>query len=104
MSKLVPIVGAAAGPGRAVTARLDGQGWRLALVGRDAARLFAGPLAEQGAATHYPLARHGSVEDAAGAVAWLRSDEAQWVSGQVLPVDGGFTALRPAVRAGAPGR
>jgi NAD(P)-dependent dehydrogenase (short-subunit alcohol dehydrogenase family) len=67
-------------------------------------RLFAGPGAEQGIAAQYPLGRHGSVEDAAAAMAWLLSDEAEWVTGQVLPVDGGFTAVRPTVRAGAPGR
>jgi NAD(P)-dependent dehydrogenase (short-subunit alcohol dehydrogenase family) len=62
-------------------------------------RLFAGPGAEQGIAAQYPLGRYGAAEDAAGAMAWLLSDEAGWVTGQVLPVDGGFTAVRPMVRA-----
>ena len=47
----------------------------------------------------YPLGRHGRVEDAAEAIAWLVSDQAEWITGQVLPVDGGFTAVRPLQRA-----
>jgi NAD(P)-dependent dehydrogenase (short-subunit alcohol dehydrogenase family) len=61
-------------------------------------RLFAGPGAEQGIAAQYPLGRYGAAEDAAGAMAWLLSDDAGWVTGQVLPVDGGFTAVRPMVK------
>ncbi len=47
----------------------------------------------------YPLGRHGRVEDVANTIAWLVSDEAAWITGQVLPVDGGFTAVRPLQRA-----
>ena len=47
----------------------------------------------------YPLGRHGSVDDVADAIAWLVSDHADWITGQVLPVDGGFTAVRPLQRA-----
>ena len=48
----------------------------------------------------YPLGRHGNVNDVADAIAWLVSDHADWITGQVLPVDGGFTAVRPLQRAG----
>ncbi len=37
-----------------------------------------------------PLGRLGSVEDVAYAVAFLVSDEASFITGQVLSVDGGL--------------
>jgi NAD(P)-dependent dehydrogenase (short-subunit alcohol dehydrogenase family) len=40
----------------------------------------------------YPLGRIGEPEDVAGAALSLASDEAAWISGAVLPVDGGLTA------------
>ncbi len=40
----------------------------------------------------YPLGRIGEPEDVAGAALFLASDEAAWISGIVLPVDGGLTA------------
>lgn len=61
-------------------------------------RLFA-PGSEKQIAAQYPLGRHGSVEDGASAIAWLLSDQSSWVTGQVLPIDGGFSAIRPMVRA-----
>lgn len=38
----------------------------------------------------FPLGRLGSPEDAARVVAWLASDEAAWVTGQILDSTGGF--------------
>jgi NAD(P)-dependent dehydrogenase (short-subunit alcohol dehydrogenase family) len=37
-----------------------------------------------------PLARFGAVEEVAGVVTWLASDAAGYVSGAVIPVDGGL--------------
>ena len=37
----------------------------------------------------YPLKRLGRPEDIAGAVAYLLSDDAAWVTGQTLVLDGG---------------
>lgn len=44
------------------------------------------------AETVYPLRRVGEPEDVAAAVAFLASDDAGWISGVVLPVDGGILA------------
>jgi 3-oxoacyl-[acyl-carrier protein] reductase len=41
-----------------------------------------------------PLGRWGSAEDAARIVGWLSTDEAGWVTGQVLTSDGGFSLSR----------
>ncbi|MBA2712101.1 MAG: glucose 1-dehydrogenase [Rubrobacteraceae bacterium] len=46
----------------------------------------------QRVARWYPLGRIGEPEDVAGAALFLASDEAAWITGAVLPVDGGLTA------------
>jgi 3-oxoacyl-[acyl-carrier protein] reductase len=38
----------------------------------------------------FPMGRLGRPEDAARVVAWLCSDEAAWVTGQVVHAEGGF--------------
>ncbi|MGY1746557.1 SDR family oxidoreductase [Blastococcus sp. SYSU D00695] len=50
--------------------------------------LYEGKEAET--AADYPLGRLGTPEDVAGAVAYLVSDDAAWVTGEVLTVDGGL--------------
>jgi 3-oxoacyl-[acyl-carrier protein] reductase len=39
----------------------------------------------------YPLKRLGEPADVAGAVAYLLSSDASWVTGQTLVIDGGLT-------------
>jgi len=46
---------------------------------------------EQELAGTYPLKRLGVPEDIAGAVAFLLSDDAAWITGQLLVLDGGIT-------------
>jgi NAD(P)-dependent dehydrogenase (short-subunit alcohol dehydrogenase family) len=61
-------------------------------------RFFGDEKMTKQLSAQYPLGRNGTAEDAAAALAWLLSEEAAWITGQVLPVDGGFTAVRPMVR------
>ena len=42
----------------------------------------------------HPLGRNGQPADVAGAILFLASDEASWITGALLPVDGGVTAGR----------
>ncbi len=46
---------------------------------------------EEEVAARYPLRRLGVPSDINGAVAFLLSDEASWITGQVLVLDGGVT-------------
>jgi NAD(P)-dependent dehydrogenase (short-subunit alcohol dehydrogenase family) len=46
---------------------------------------------EEQVSAGYPLKRLGVPEDIAGAVAFLLSDQASWVTGQTLVLDGGVT-------------
>jgi NAD(P)-dependent dehydrogenase (short-subunit alcohol dehydrogenase family) len=41
------------------------------------------------------MARPGKTEEIAGLVAWLCSDDATYVTGQSLIVDGGFMLVNP---------
>ncbi|MET7857561.1 SDR family oxidoreductase [Streptomyces sp. NPDC005318] len=61
---------------------------------------FVWERSEQRIARSLPLARIGEPEDVARAVLWLVSDEADWVTGTDLLVDGG-TRVRAALRAGS---
>jgi NAD(P)-dependent dehydrogenase (short-subunit alcohol dehydrogenase family) len=41
---------------------------------------------------HTPMGRFGEPEDLIGTAVWLASDAARFVTGVVVPVDGGFSA------------
>lgn len=53
-----------------------------------------GELTERGQQIidHTPMGEFGTAEDLTGAVLWLASDASRFVSGTVIPVDGGFSA------------
>ncbi len=43
--------------------------------------------------THTPMGRFGKPEDLNGTLLWLISDASRFVTGIVVPVDGGFSAF-----------
>jgi NAD(P)-dependent dehydrogenase (short-subunit alcohol dehydrogenase family) len=64
-------------------------------------RMVSNEAAAKQIAAQYPLGRHGdAASDGAAAAAWLLSEESSWITGQVLGLDGGFSAVRPYVKAG----
>jgi len=67
----------------------------------------AGSYAQQQAAKSVPMGRTGTVAEVAATVLWLCSDAASYVTGAIIPLDGGQTAgFKPAqmYRAGEPMR
>jgi len=55
------------------------------------AQVLADPAQRQAVEAEIPLGRWGNVADVARAVAWLASDDAAYVTGTTLFVDGGMT-------------
>ncbi len=56
------------------------------------------PAMREGAAKQYPLGGVQTAQEVAAAMDWLLSHESQRITGHVLPVDGGFTTVRPLVK------
>ena len=54
-----------------------------------------GPLSAEWMAGRTALGTEGDCWDAAAAVLFLASDQARWISGQALAVDGGGRARTP---------
>ena len=52
----------------------------------------------EGAGRQYPLGGIQSAAQVADVVAWLLSESAARITGQVIAVDGGFTTVRPIVK------
>ncbi len=54
---------------------------------------FIDPNRERAIIGHTPMKRYGKPEELVGAVLWLASDAASFVTGAQITVDGGFTAM-----------
>jgi len=54
--------------------------------------LISNPDFVKQALPEYPMGRFGEVDDVAYACVYLASEEASWMTGVILPVDGGYTA------------
>lgn len=59
-----------------------------------ASRFFATPEKKEAAAQRHPLKRVGEPEDIAAMAVFLLSDQAAWISGQIIAVDGGMSRIR----------
>ena len=92
--------GALEGFGRSLAAELAAKKVRVNLI---APSLTDTPLAENLLSTEekqaasrqrHPIGRYGQPEDIARAAVFLLSDKSDWITGQVLHVDGGLSTLR----------
>lgn len=55
--------------------------------------LWKDPATAKEIAAKYPLARMGKPEEVAQTVLFLASDEASYITGAIIPVDGGYTCI-----------
>jgi NAD(P)-dependent dehydrogenase (short-subunit alcohol dehydrogenase family) len=89
---------------RSAAATYAAQGIRINVVapGLTETPMTAGLLKTAGAREaierQVPLGGVQTAEDVAGVMAWLLSDAASRITGQVIGVDGGFAQVRPMVR------
>ncbi|MGH3281158.1 MAG: SDR family oxidoreductase [Trebonia sp.] len=51
---------------------------------------YAPPEAHEAVRRHFPQQRWGAPDDPARLIAWLVTDEAAWITGQVINTEGGF--------------
>jgi 3-oxoacyl-[acyl-carrier protein] reductase len=51
---------------------------------------YASPADHEHVRWRFPRARWGKPDDPAPVIAWLATDEAAWITGQVISTEGGF--------------
>lgn len=59
-----------------------------------AEKLLSTPEKTEASAKRHPLQRVGKPEDIAAMAAFLLSDQAGWITGQIIGIDGGMSALK----------
>lgn len=59
-----------------------------------AARLLSSPEKREASADRHPLKAVGKAEDVAAMAAFLLSDSASWMSGQIIGIDGGMSSIK----------
>jgi NAD(P)-dependent dehydrogenase (short-subunit alcohol dehydrogenase family) len=59
-----------------------------------AKNLLATPEKIEAAAKRHPLNKVGTPEEVAGSAVFLLSENARWITGQVLHIDGGMSAVK----------
>ncbi|CAN5206058.1 SDR family oxidoreductase [soil metagenome] len=57
------------------------------------ASMSADPQVEQATAAMHPMGRFAAPEEIAAVVVWLVSDASSYMTGAIVPVDGGYTAV-----------
>jgi len=62
------------------------------------ASLIANPLAYNASKAMHPLGRIGNPEEIARAIIFLLNPENDWITGQVLAIDGGLSHVRPKLK------
>ncbi len=89
---------------RSAAATYAGQGVRVNAVAPGmtetpmTAAMLKLPALREGAGRQYPLGGVQSADQVAEVMAWLLGEGAARLTGQVIPVDGGFTSVRPLVK------
>ncbi|MGM9477991.1 SDR family NAD(P)-dependent oxidoreductase [Pedobacter sp. GSP4] len=58
-----------------------------------ASKLLNTPEKMEAAAKRHPLGKYGQPKDISAAIAFLLSSESGWITGQIIPVDGGIGSL-----------
>ena len=88
------------GLGQSLASELSNQQIRVNLVAPSltntplSSKFLNTPEKMEASAKRHPLGRYGEPKDITAAIAFLLSDESSWITGQVIPVDGGMSSIR----------